>query len=97
MSVVANTKIEGGELPPELLDGFFLLMVIAGNETTRNTLTGGLMALTDNPEEREKLLKEAKEKQKVKSPVWVHRDGTSEKLPKVDDIPPIEGELSPTL
>ena len=58
MSVVANTKIEGGELPPELLDGFFLLMVIAGNETTRNTLTGGLMALTDNPEEREKLLRD---------------------------------------
>ena len=58
MSVVANTKIEGGELPPELLDGFFLLMVIAGNETTRNTLTGGLMALTDNPLEREKLLKD---------------------------------------
>ena len=58
MSVVANTKIEGGELPPELLDGFFLLMVIAGNETTRNTLTGGLMALTDYPEEREKLLKD---------------------------------------
>ena len=57
MSIVANTKIEGGELPPELLDGFFLLMVIAGNETTRNTLTGGLMALTDNPLEREKLLK----------------------------------------
>jgi cytochrome P450 len=56
MSVVANTKIEGSELPPELLDGFFLLMVIAGNETTRNTLTGGLMALTENPEEREKLL-----------------------------------------
>ena len=58
MSVVANTKIEGGELPPELLDGFFLLMVIAGNETTRNTLTGGLMELTENPEEREKLLKD---------------------------------------
>jgi len=58
MSVVANTKIEGGDLPPELLDGFFLLMVIAGNETTRNTLTGGLMALTDYPEEREKLLKD---------------------------------------
>ena len=56
MSVVANTKVEGGELPPELLDGFFLLMVIAGNETTRNTLTGGLMALTENPEERQKLI-----------------------------------------
>ena len=58
MSVVANTQVEGDELPPELLDGFFLLMVIAGNETTRNTLTGGLMALTENPEEREKLLKD---------------------------------------
>ena len=58
MSVVANTKVEGGELPPELLDGFFLLMVIAGNETTRNTLTGGLMALTENPEERAKLLQD---------------------------------------
>ena len=58
MSVVANTKVEGGKLPPELLDGFFLLMVIAGNETTRNTITGGLMALTENPEEREKLLKD---------------------------------------
>ena len=58
MSVVANTKIEGGELPPELLVGCFLLMVIAGYETTRNSLTGGLMALTDNPEEREKLLKD---------------------------------------
>ena len=58
MSVVANTKVEGGELPPELLDGFFLLMVIAGNETTRNTLTGGLMALTENPEERQKLINE---------------------------------------
>ena len=58
MSVVANTIVEGGELPPELLDGFFLLMVIAGNETTRNTLTGGLMALTENPEERAKLLQD---------------------------------------
>ena len=58
MSVVANTKVEGGQLPPELLDGFFLLMVIAVNETTRNTLTGGLMALTENPEERNKLIKD---------------------------------------
>ena len=57
MSVVANTQVEGDELPPELLDGFFLLMVIAGNETTRNTITGGLLALTENLKEREKLIK----------------------------------------
>ena len=56
MSVVANTQVEGDQLPAELLDGFFLLMVIAGNETTRNTITGGLMALTDYPAERQKLI-----------------------------------------
>ena len=56
MSVVANTRVEGDQLPAELLDGFFLLMVIAGNETTRNTITGGLMALTDYPAERQKLI-----------------------------------------
>jgi hypothetical protein len=58
MSVVANTQVEGDQLPAELLDGFFLLMVIAGNETTRNTITGGLMALTDNPLERQKLIED---------------------------------------
>ena len=58
MSVVANTEIEGEALPPELLDGFMLLMVIAGNETTRNTMTGGLIALNENPEEKEKLIKD---------------------------------------
>jgi len=58
MSVVANTEVEGEGLPPELLDGFMLLMVIAGNETTRNTMTGGLIALNENPEEKEKLIKD---------------------------------------
>ncbi|MEC7865498.1 MAG: cytochrome P450, partial [Pseudomonadota bacterium] len=56
MSVVANTEVEGEGLPQELLDGFMLLMVIAGNETTRNTITGGLIALSQNPEERQKLI-----------------------------------------
>ena len=58
MSVVANTKVKGEGLPPELLDGFMLLMVIAGNETTRNTITGGLIALHENPQEKQKLIKD---------------------------------------
>ena len=57
MSMVANTqKLKVISLPDELCwMASFLLMVIAGNETTRNTITGGLIALTENPDEREKL------------------------------------------
>jgi cytochrome P450 family 142 subfamily A polypeptide 1 len=35
---------------------FLILLVVAGNETTRNSLAGGLRAFTLFPEEREKLL-----------------------------------------
>ncbi len=56
LSVMANTKIDGVGLPQATLDGFFVLMVLAGNETTRNTIAGGLRALTEFPEQRRKLL-----------------------------------------
>ncbi len=35
---------------------FLTLLLVAGNETTRNALTGGLTAFTRFPEERQKLL-----------------------------------------
>jgi linalool 8-monooxygenase len=54
-SVVANATFEGEDLPPGTLDGFFLLMVIAGNETTRNTISGGLLELSRNPAQYDKL------------------------------------------
>jgi cholest-4-en-3-one 26-monooxygenase len=37
------------------LDMFFLLLVIAGSETTRNALSSGLVALLENPEQVERL------------------------------------------
>jgi cytochrome P450 len=56
MTAIANAKPEGGEeIPEHLLNGFFLLMVIAGNETTRNSISGGMHALIENPAERRKL------------------------------------------
>lgn len=56
LSVMANTRIEGQGLPQATLDGFFVLMILAGNETTRNTIAGGLRALTEFPDQRQKLL-----------------------------------------
>jgi linalool 8-monooxygenase len=49
LSVMANTRIEGVALPQATLDGFFVLMILAGNETTRNTIAGGMRALTEFP------------------------------------------------
>jgi methyl-branched lipid omega-hydroxylase len=40
---------------PEL-GSFFLLLVVAGNETTRNAISHGLLALTQNPDQRQVLL-----------------------------------------
>jgi cytochrome P450 len=35
---------------------FLVLLVVAGNETTRNALSGGLVAFSDFPEERDRLI-----------------------------------------
>jgi cholest-4-en-3-one 26-monooxygenase len=45
-----------GELTSDELFMFLTLLVVAGNETTRNALTGGLLAFSRFPEEKAKLL-----------------------------------------
>jgi cytochrome P450 len=40
------------------LDMFFLLLIVAGSETTRNAVSGGLLALLDHPEQLEQLRQE---------------------------------------
>jgi cytochrome P450 len=56
MTAMANATTEDGDpIPENLLNGFFLLMVIAGNETTRNSIAGGMEALIQHPEEHQRL------------------------------------------
>ena len=39
-------------LTPSELGSFFLLLVVAGNETTRNAISHGMLALTQHPDQR---------------------------------------------
>ena len=57
LSAIANAIIECEELTQEFLDGSWLLIVFAGNDTTRNTMSGGIKLLHDNQDQKELLIK----------------------------------------
>ncbi|MEE8166702.1 MAG: cytochrome P450 [Myxococcota bacterium] len=59
-TLLGSAEIEGDDggrekLSEVELDMFFLLLTVAGSETTRNAISLGLLALLDNPEQLEKL------------------------------------------
>ncbi|HLY82479.1 MAG TPA: cytochrome P450 [Acidimicrobiales bacterium] len=56
MSVLINVEVEGEHLSDFELDMFFLLLCVAGNETTRNLISHGLHALIEHPDEKAKLV-----------------------------------------
>jgi cytochrome P450 len=47
-----STNIDGEALTAGELASFFVLLLTAGNETTRNSITHGLLALTEHPDQR---------------------------------------------
>ena len=51
-SALQNAQIDGEALTPDELASFFILLVVAGNETTRNAISWGLHLLTEHPEQR---------------------------------------------
>ncbi len=56
VSVLMQAEIDGESLSELQFDLFFLLLAVAGNETTRNLISGGMLALIEHPEERAKLV-----------------------------------------
>jgi cytochrome P450 len=51
-SALVNAELEGEKLDDADLGSFFVLLVVAGNETTRNAISHGLVALCQHPAER---------------------------------------------
>jgi cholest-4-en-3-one 26-monooxygenase len=51
LSLLGNAKLDGQDLPVRELLSFFFLLVVAGNETTRNATSGGLLAMIENPDQ----------------------------------------------
>jgi len=51
-SVLVNAEVDGERLTEQELGSFFVLLVVAGNETTRNAISHGMQALCDYPEQR---------------------------------------------
>ena len=54
-SSLVNGKIEGKPLSRMMVQVNFFLLMVAGNETTRNALSGGIQALCEHPEQFERL------------------------------------------
>jgi methyl-branched lipid omega-hydroxylase len=53
-SVLMHADVDGERLTTQEFGSFFILLVVAGNETTRNAISHGLKALTDHPDQRER-------------------------------------------
>lgn len=56
ISMLATSRIDGETMSIERYLGTFILLVVAGNETTRNSISGGLAALAEFPAERQRLI-----------------------------------------
>ena len=51
-SALVNTNVDGEALTDTEVAAFFILLVVAGNETTRNAISHGLLAMTRHPDQR---------------------------------------------
>jgi methyl-branched lipid omega-hydroxylase len=56
ISALATANVDDEQLTPAELASFFILLVVAGNETTRTALSHSLVLLTEHPDQRELLL-----------------------------------------
>ena len=58
ISALVSPNADGERLSPQDVGTFFILLVIAGNETTRNVITHAVRLFTEHPDQRELLLED---------------------------------------
>ncbi|MCB0997677.1 MAG: cytochrome P450 [Acidimicrobiales bacterium] len=51
-SVMMNAEVDGERLTAQEFGSFFILLVVAGNETTRNAISHGMRTLTEHPDQQ---------------------------------------------
>jgi cytochrome P450 len=51
-TALVTTEVDGERLTHQEIASFFILLLVAGNETTRNAISQGVLALSENPEQR---------------------------------------------
>src|SRR5271166_1781666 len=51
---LVEAEVDGERLTSQEIASFFILLVVAGNETTRNAISHGMVALSRYPEQRER-------------------------------------------
>ena len=56
LSVIAHSQLDGEPLSQEFLDGSWLLIIFAGNDTTRNSLSGTIKLMTEFPDQKAMVL-----------------------------------------
>jgi|AOAMet_66_BLW_10_1038536.scaffolds.fasta_scaffold05058_1 cytochrome P450 len=56
LTVIAESKLDDALLPQEFLDGSWLLIIFAGNDTSRNSLSGTIRLMTQFPDQRAMVL-----------------------------------------
>jgi cytochrome P450 len=53
--VLANAQVDGAPMGPVETLGYYLIVFTAGHDTTRNAISGGMLALLENPDQLAKL------------------------------------------
>jgi cholest-4-en-3-one 26-monooxygenase len=56
ISVLMAAEVDGESLTEADFDGFFILLAVAGNETTRNLISSAMLALMEHPAQKRLLL-----------------------------------------